>query len=438
MQESFLQRGRILLGAMLLVSSAVSLARADADQPLPILFVHGGAGSGAQFESQAQRFTTNGYPSALIDVFEYDSQFLTKTFDQTQLALAEKVAEVRARTGAAKVDVLGHSLGTRVMQTFLAKPEQARQVAHYVNIDGYPAAAPPGGVPTLAVWAGVGAPNRTIPGATNVTIPNQTHVEVCTSREAFEAYYQFFTGVAPRTSAIEPFEDSTIELSGRTTIFPENTGAAGATVAVYALDAATGQRVAGPAIATFEIGASGAFGPIRAEKGVFYEFAVTREGASPHHFFFEPFLRSDPLVRLNLSRPGQGLDARVDRSPRHVAITTVRNKEFWGDKGVENDILSLAGTNVINAATSPQANRSISVFAFDSGSDGASDLTKPLSTIYGTAFMTGVDLFLASDASKTVPVALTSRGNESTFRTVNVRAIPSSEGRITVMLRDWE
>ena len=29
----------------------------------PIIFVHGFAGSAAQFESQAMRFTTNGYPA---------------------------------------------------------------------------------------------------------------------------------------------------------------------------------------------------------------------------------------------------------------------------------------------------------------------------------------------------------------------------------------
>ena len=39
----------------------------------PIIFVHGGSGSGAQFESQAMRFTSNGYPQGHIAVLEYDS-----------------------------------------------------------------------------------------------------------------------------------------------------------------------------------------------------------------------------------------------------------------------------------------------------------------------------------------------------------------------------
>lgn len=439
MQEKLLQRGRILLFAVLSVLASVSLAAADGTKSFPpVLFVHGGAGSGAQFESQAMRFITNGYPSTLIEVFEYDSQFLTKTFDQTLVALDEKVSEIIQRTGAAQLDVLGHSLGTRVMQSYLATPERARKVAHYVNVDGYPAAAPPGGVPTLAVWAGVGAPNRAITGATNVTIPNQTHVQVATSAEAFAAYYEFFTGAAPRTRAIEPAVGAPIEVSGRTVLFPENTGAAGARVSVFEVVASTGLRAAEMPVATFDIAASGSFGPFVAKPATYYEFVVAREGASPHHFFFEPFVRSDRLLRLNVSRPGQGLDGRVDRSPRHVAVTVVRNKEFWGDKGAENDVLSLAGTNVINAAVSPQSNRTISVFAFDSGADGASDLTKPLATIYGTAFMTGVDLFLPSDATRTLPIVLTPRGKAAATRTVNVPAIPSSAGRITVYLWDYE
>src|SRR5437660_12615112 len=39
----------------------------------PILFVHGIEGSGAQFESQAMRFTSNGYPASWIDEVDYNS-----------------------------------------------------------------------------------------------------------------------------------------------------------------------------------------------------------------------------------------------------------------------------------------------------------------------------------------------------------------------------
>jgi len=46
---------------------------------MPVIFVHGGAGSAAQFESQAMRFTSNGYPAECIMAFEYDSSFTKET-----------------------------------------------------------------------------------------------------------------------------------------------------------------------------------------------------------------------------------------------------------------------------------------------------------------------------------------------------------------------
>jgi pimeloyl-ACP methyl ester carboxylesterase len=80
------------------------------------------------------------------------------------------IAELQAATGRAQVDLLGHSLGAFVSQTYLAPPARAANVAHYVNIDGGSAAAPPGGVPTLALWAGAAPPVGEIVGALNVTL----------------------------------------------------------------------------------------------------------------------------------------------------------------------------------------------------------------------------------------------------------------------------
>lgn len=39
----------------------------------PIIYFHGGAGSAAQFETQAMRFTSNGYPQSHLAVFEYST-----------------------------------------------------------------------------------------------------------------------------------------------------------------------------------------------------------------------------------------------------------------------------------------------------------------------------------------------------------------------------
>ncbi len=117
---------------------------------IPIIFVHGGSGSGAQFESQAMRFESNGYPASHIAVLEYDSSAIGTILPDVLARLDALIAETLANTGATQVDLMGHSLGTFVSQTYLSTPARAAKVAHYVNMDGAPAAAPPGGVLALA------------------------------------------------------------------------------------------------------------------------------------------------------------------------------------------------------------------------------------------------------------------------------------------------
>ena len=114
-----------------------------------------------------------------------------------------------------------------------------------MNIDGRTAAAPPGGVPTLAIWAGRGSPGRSIGGALNVTVPNQTHVESATSRESFGAMFKFFTGHKPGTLDIVP-EHGRVRVAGRAVLFPSNVGVTGnRTIEVWRVHGSTGQRVGG-------------------------------------------------------------------------------------------------------------------------------------------------------------------------------------------------
>ena len=102
----------------------------------------------------------------------------------------------------------------------------------------------------------------------------------------------------------------------------------------------------------------------------------------------------------------------IERSPRHSALTIVRYKEFWGDQGAESDVLSINGTGVLNAATAPIAKRVIGMFAFDTGSDGVSNVSVPHPVFFSLPFLSGVDLFLpaAAPPEGKVSVALRSTG----------------------------
>jgi pimeloyl-ACP methyl ester carboxylesterase len=406
--------------------------------PRPVIFVHGGAGSGAQFESQGMRLTSNGYPADRVAVLEYDSTFGTNTMAQVHTRLDELIAGLLRRTGADKVDLLGHSLGTGVSQSYLSTPERAARVAHYVNIDGAQAAAPPGGVPTLAVW-GEGSQTRQIVGATNYYAPTQAHVQVATSAETFAQFYKFFTGRRARTTNVVPERPDRVRISGEANLFPSNQGAEGTTLNIYEVSSRTGKRL-GRAKATFAIGADGAWGPFRAHGHKRYELALTNTTGTTHHFYFQPFLRSDHLVRLLTSTPGTGIDLLRERSDRHESFTIVRYKEWWGDQAALGDSLKIDGLSLLNAANAPRTKRVNAIFTFDAGSDGVTNLAAPLPALFALPFITGMDVFIPATTppDDTVSVRMTARAGDGRPEVINVPNWASSQHHSTLQFRDFE
>ncbi len=439
--SAWLVRALAVVALLLAAPPAGSTGELDFPRPVPnpIIFVHGGSGSGAQFESQAMRFTSNGYPADHIAVLEYDSSAISTILPTVLARLDALIAETLAKTGATQVDLMGHSLGTTVSHTFLSTPERAAKVAHYVNIDGRTAAAPPGGVPTLALWAG--AVNRPVPpqivGATNVTIPNQEHVQVASSEESFFEMFRFLRGRAPFTTRVLP--QLLPEISGRVTAFPQNTGLDGAKLEVWLLNGRTGNRIGNRPWKSFDIGPDGNFGPFRVIIGLNFEFAVLRAGQVDLNYFYEPFLRSDTLVRLNVA---DGLAPFIPATANDVALTVVRFKEFWGDRGAENDVLSVNGSDVINPTTAPSGavgTASVAFFLFDVGSDGVSNMAGPVPFPFNVLpFLTAADLFIPSQPPGTVTVETVPRGDFDAKRRVNVRNIPATQGRVAIQLRDFE
>jgi pimeloyl-ACP methyl ester carboxylesterase len=404
----------------------------------PIVFVHGFAGSAAQFESQALRFMSNGYPAEWIGAVDYDSQFTTAPMEQVWEAIDAEVDRILAETGADQVDLAGHSLGTRVLQGYLtSSPERAARAAHYVNIDGFPAAEPPGGVSTLAVW-GMGNEAGEIPGAENYHDDTQSHVQVATSAETFAAVYEFLTGEAPRTTDIVPQFPGRVTISGRATTFIQNAGAEGATLELWRVDRRTGHRVDDEPVASEVLPADGSFGPLRVNGFQTYELALVRDG-STHHFYASPFVRSSHLVRLLTSEPGTGVDLLRETSDRHSSLTLVRNKEVWGDQGEAGDSLTVAGNELATPEIAPQSKRAIGIFAFDAGVDGTTDLSAPLPTLFALPFITGGDVFLPATTPPdgTIRVETVQRGGTGEPEVINVPNWASSTDHISVNLRDW-
>jgi pimeloyl-ACP methyl ester carboxylesterase len=391
--------------------------------PRPVIFVHGSAGSAMQFREQAKRLASNGCPAGFVEAHEYDSPNIVAIVQQVWASLDERITRLLALTGSDQVDLAAHSLGTFVTQGYLnSSPERAARVAHYVNLDGRPAAALPGGVPTLAIW-GEGDPARTVAGASNVYLPDQSHTQTVSSEESFREIFRFLRGHEPRTVEVRP--ERIAHVSGRAVLFPSNAGVTGASLEIHRVGALDGRRRGRP-IRT-AVAADGGFGPVPLRSGERHEFALLRPGESTHHFYFEPFRRSDSFVRLLTSRPGEGLGGLVDTSDRHTALTFQRQKEWWGGEG---DHLWINGQDILNPATAPHNRRVIGVFAFDDGSDGVSDLSAPLPEFVTQPFVSGVDLFIPASSRGTVSIVARERGGGVTR--LPVPAWPSSGHRVSV------
>jgi pimeloyl-ACP methyl ester carboxylesterase len=138
---------------------------------LPIVFVHGFSGSGAQYETQALRWASNNYPNVVtaIDRVSASPAIIYPILDDFFDDLIEQ-------TGAPQIYVLGHSQGTAVMAGYLASsPERAARVAKYIGIDGLPLPSCHGGVECMGIWAR-GSTTRML-GQNNLYLSDHGHTE---------------------------------------------------------------------------------------------------------------------------------------------------------------------------------------------------------------------------------------------------------------------
>ena len=312
----------------------------------PIVFVHGAAGSGAQYETQSRRFDSNGYPEGYVRAFEYDSSFATNTFAQVVDRLDAFVDDLRDEFGVDQVNLVGHSLGTLVSNTYLSNSARAAKIARYIGIDGSSNAGC--GVTSdqldcMGIWQGTNTTGNV--GGNNVRLSPQTHVQVATSAESFAAQYEFITGEPPRTTLVLPEPPGQVEISGRAVEFPQNIGAAGADVEVWAINGRTGARKDSEPLATLTLGADGTWGPVAVNGQQAYELLVVRDGRPDHHFYFQPWLRSSSLVRMNVAPPNSQIVTNTNVGDHHMAAVIVRQKEWWTTHPTgQDDVLEIATT----------------------------------------------------------------------------------------------
>ena len=354
-------------GAAALVRAGPLLAQAEG--PPPILFVHGNGDHAALWQTTLWRFESNGYPADRLFAFNFTNpsardddskpQDNRSSSDDAMRELAAQVEDVRKRTGARKVALVGNSRGGNAIRNYVAQEGAAANVSHVVlcgvpnhgifdwdaligsefnsrgalltrlnaqpgEITAGPAwltlrseandkyAQPDGrfvgkpGTPTNVTFAG-----PELKGAKNIVLGALDHRETAFHPRAFAEMYRFIVGADPR-SAITP--QANVQLSGLVTglagTTPTNKPIALAQVEVYATAPDTGARV-GESLWRGVTGASGAWGPVTASSSAPLEFVVAAQGHPTTHIYRSLFPRSSAVVHLRPARPLAAAEANI-------------------------------------------------------------------------------------------------------------------------------
>ena len=234
---------KILFAILLFCNKGFAQRSCDSTQ-LPIVFVHGFMGSGDNWATQVQRFSSNGFCEDQLFVFDWNS--FGK--QNTAALLNTFIDNVLKKTGAAKINLVAHSAGGGVCYSFLKDSLNALKVAHYVHAGSFPMKAPAGPhgeVATMNIYStddNVLKNGRDIPDAVNVKQTGNDHLQTATGAATFSAMYHFFTGRNAKVNGIIPSENFYKAVGVKAVVLGENTPLINDSVRVFLIDPVTGKR----------------------------------------------------------------------------------------------------------------------------------------------------------------------------------------------------
>jgi triacylglycerol lipase len=99
----------------------------------PILFVHGYLGSTANWDTMRQRFLSDGWKD--YELYAYNYSFLSS--NATSAAeIRDQVSDIMSKTGATKVDIIAHSMGSVSSRYYLKNLGGSEKVHAWVSLAG--------------------------------------------------------------------------------------------------------------------------------------------------------------------------------------------------------------------------------------------------------------------------------------------------------------
>jgi pimeloyl-ACP methyl ester carboxylesterase len=390
----------------------------------PIVFVHGTYDSGGEIANIAMLFTSNGFCASRFIAIDYNSLLVVTGGPATAASAPLDVAidAVLQATGAAQVDLMGHSQGAAQCYSYLADPTHAAKVAHYVQLAGGPQSAPPGpedaGVPTLSISSN----SDTIEGPVGVTGAQQTvllesedHIRVATSVNSFIAIWQYLhqgadgtpDGQFPQYTSIQ-CGDPTITLSGLSETIGDNSPpAAGETLEAF--EVGDSLLDGGAPLQTFaQTADSGSAFSLQAKRMQPYVFTgLAPDGGVIGRLYFNSFRRSNFWLRA--LQPSQdplaviATSAATSLNDNREATYLVRTTggSFRQDLG---ESLTVNGFEALNSTDATRQTATAALWMFDGNKDGKSEGGGITSVNILPFFIRGTDVFVSSSPPAWVQV----------------------------------
>jgi triacylglycerol lipase len=130
---------RVLAGLLATAAATLALAVAPAAPAQaatahpPVIFVHGFAGDASNWVAAIAAFRLAGYTSSELYTYDYNWAGDNKV---SARGLGTMVDQVRARTGAAQVDIVNHSMGGLVTGWYVNELGGQPKVRHVASIAG--------------------------------------------------------------------------------------------------------------------------------------------------------------------------------------------------------------------------------------------------------------------------------------------------------------
>jgi hypothetical protein len=366
----------------------------------PVLFVHGNGDHAALWITTLWRMESNRVPRDRMLAINFTDPLArtddavaqpdrSSTEDQRR-ELGEAIRELKRRTGAARVALVGNSRGGNPIRSYI-KNGGGADVSHavlcgvpnhgiylgdenlgnefngsgpflrglnegdevtpgtafltlrsdgidkYAQADGRFVGKP--GTPT-----GITADGPALKGASNLVLGAVDHRETAFHPRAFREIFKFIAGREPALIAIAP--EPEVRLSGLVTGTPggvqTNRPVPGAAVEVHRVSPETGERIGGP-IHSSQTAADGRWGPAQVDPSWYLEIVLTSAGSATTHFYRSPFPRSSDIVHLRAARPLGPADAGAG-----AVVLMSRPRGYFG---LPRDVVLFDGKEPVDVKT---------------------------------------------------------------------------------------